>query len=54
MAATKKYWVEFRLHRATVEVPDLPEGDELDKALEKAAAGVDLDELVIEWDAGEL
>ena len=49
-----KYWIEFDLGRATVEIPDGLKGEELEKALNKAADGVDLDALVMSWDAGEV
>jgi hypothetical protein len=49
-----KYWIEFDLRRATVELPDDLEGEALDKALEKASRDVDVEALVMGWDAGEI
>lgn len=49
-----KYWIEFDLRRATIELPDGLEGEALDKALEKASEDVDVEALVMGWDAGKI
>lgn len=48
-----KYWIEFQLRRARVDLPDDLDGEALEAALERAAADVDVEALVEEWDAGE-
>ncbi len=48
-----RYWITFDLSNAYVDVPDDLDEEALDAFLDRAQQDVDLDSLVVGWDAGE-